>query len=120
MRTLAAFPEQIPPSAPSLSLDNRLSSTRSPYEQSTRISLVAGVQIVNRTRNGESVTRLHLELTSSARQRLEKLRATTQADSLSEVLRRSLIIYEFLCLERSNGSRIVVKDSTSEREVVLL
>lgn len=75
---------------------------------------------MNRTRNGESVTRLHLELTSSTRQRLEKLKATTQADSLSEVLRRALIIYEFLCLERSNGSRIVVKDSTSEREVVLL
>lgn len=75
---------------------------------------------MNRIRNGESVTRLHLELSSSTRQRLEKLKTTTQADSLAEVLRRALIIYEFLWLERSNGSRIVVKDSASEKEVVLL
>lgn len=66
-------------------------------------------------------SRLNLELTEAVRGRLEDLRKRTEADSLAEVIRRALAVYEYLWAEREKGRQVVVKDSRKrEREVVLL
>jgi len=64
-------------------------------------------------------------MTEPVRQRLETLRDLTEADSLTEVIRRSLAVYDFLWEERSKGGRILVRTvdgtgDTEERELVLL
>jgi hypothetical protein len=65
--------------------------------------------------------RLNLETSEPVRERLEHLRERTDADSLAEVIRRALAVYDFLWSEREKGGRIVVKDDQGgEREVVLL
>lgn len=54
------------------------------------------------------------------RQRLEDLRDETEADSLTEVIRRSLAVYEFLWKEKSKGAEVVIRTDDTEKELVLL
>ena len=56
------------------------------------------------------------------RKKLEQLRDDTQADSLAEVIRRSLAVYEFLWNETKKGRQLVVRapDEGTEKEMVLL
>jgi hypothetical protein len=65
-------------------------------------------------------SRLNLEMAESVRQQLEQLRDRTQADSLAEVIRRALAVYDFLWTEKDKGNALVVKSERGEREVVLL
>jgi hypothetical protein len=66
-------------------------------------------------------TRLNLEMSEQVRKKLEDLREKTGADSLAEVIRKALAVYDFLWTEREKGSDLVVRDSDSnDREVVLL
>jgi len=66
-------------------------------------------------------TRLNLELTEEVRKRLEALRGRTEADSLAEVIRRALAVYDFLWTERENGAELLVRDpDRTESKVVLL
>jgi hypothetical protein len=64
--------------------------------------------------------RLNLEMSQEVRQSLERLRDETGADSLAEVIRRSLAVYDFLLAERKRGSRLVVQKDNRERELVLV
>jgi hypothetical protein len=66
------------------------------------------------------MVRLSLEMAEPVRKQLEHLRDQTQADSLAEVIRRALAVYDFLHTEKSKGAKIVVKDEDGERELVLL
>jgi len=72
------------------------------------------------TRSNRKTSRLSLEMTDVTRQKLEALRDSTQADSLTEVLRRSLAVYGYLWDEKKNGATIVVRRNGAERELVLL
>lgn len=55
------------------------------------------------------------------RQRLESLREKTDADSLSEVIRRALAVYDFLWSEREKGTRLVARGADNQdRDLVLL
>ncbi len=72
------------------------------------------------TRSNRKSSRLSLEMTDVTRQKLEALRDSTQADSLTEVLRRSLAVYGYLWDEKKNGATIVVRRNGAERELVLL
>ena len=72
------------------------------------------------TRSNRKPSRLSLEMTDVTRQKLEALRDSTQADSLTEVLRRSLAVYGYLWDEKKNGATIVVRRNGAERELVLL
>jgi hypothetical protein len=65
-------------------------------------------------------TRLNLEMGEQVRKRLEHLRDVTQADSLAEVIRRALTVYDFLWSERDQGGKLVVKREDGEKELVLL
>jgi hypothetical protein len=60
-------------------------------------------------------------MSEEVRQRLESLREKTDADSLSEVIRRALAVYEFLWSEREKGTRLVARDADNkDRDLVLL
>lgn len=62
-----------------------------------------------------------MDLPESLRHRLENLQEQTDADSLSEVMRRALAVYDFLWQEKSKGSATIVKDEDGkERELVLM
>ncbi len=66
--------------------------------------------------------RLNMDLPESLRLRLENLREQTEADSLSEVMRRALAVYDLLWQEKSKGAAtLIIKDQDGkERELVLL
>jgi len=64
-------------------------------------------------------------MSEEARRRLETLRDRTGADSLAEVIRHALSVYDFLWTEREKGCRIAVVDPGASvgphgREVVLI
>ena len=59
-------------------------------------------------------------MSDSVRKRLEKLRDEIDADSLAEVIRRSLATYEFLYTQTKKGKKLIIKSSDGEKEVVLL
>jgi hypothetical protein len=64
--------------------------------------------------------RLSLETSDAVRQRMEKLRDETDADSITEVIRRALAVYECLWDETKRGSQIIVRSGKKEREVLLI
>lgn len=69
----------------------------------------------------EPTSRLNLELTQTTRDRLENLRDATQADSLTEVIRSALAVYEFLHNNVRDGGKIYIRAKNgTEREVVIL
>jgi hypothetical protein len=72
-------------------------------------------------RNAANVpkSRLTLELTEAVRQRLEDLRLRTQADSLTEVIRRALAVYDHLWTVKEQGGTIQVKDAEGLKELLL-
>ena len=65
-------------------------------------------------------SRLNLEMSLVVRQRLERLRDETDADSLSEVIRKALAVYEYLWDAKSSGASLLVKDDSREKELLLL
>jgi hypothetical protein len=78
-----------------------------------------------RTAKTTPTRRLSLEMTEPVRERLENLRDQTEADSLTEVIRRSLAVYDYLWGEKSKGGKILIRTADKdgkpeERELVLL
>ena len=60
-------------------------------------------------KNRETV-RLTLAINPEVRERLENLRDDTGADSLTEVIRRSLAVYEFIWENTCDGKKILLED----------
>lgn len=55
------------------------------------------------------------------KEQLEVLRDLTHADSMSEVVRRALAVYDFLLLEKSTGGVTFIRDKDGkERELFLI
>lgn len=65
-------------------------------------------------------TRLNLELTRTVRDRLERLKDMSEADSLTEVIRRSAAVYEVLLEQREKGAETIVRYPDGEERSVLL
>jgi hypothetical protein len=65
-------------------------------------------------------TRLNLEMSEESRRKLEYLRKATNADSLTEVIRKALAVYEFLWRQKASNGRLVVQTDDSEKELVLM
>lgn len=62
-----------------------------------------------------------LQVSESARDRLERLRDATDADSLSEVVRRALAVYDTLWEQHSKGADTIVRyPDGKERELLLV
>lgn len=69
----------------------------------------------------EQRVRLNLTITPRVRDRLERLQASTEAESLTEVIRRALEVYEDLNGVRQDGGRVIVEDNNGHpRELRLL
>ena len=76
-----------------------------------------------RNRIGEPKTRLQLVLPESVRQRLDELAAISGSDSLTEVIRRALAVYDLLLEHRRNGGQTLLQDmdrTRPPREVILV
>ena len=59
---------------------------------------------------------MHLDLTEDVRSRLASLRDDTSADSLSEVIRRSIALYDFVISEKKNGATVIIKTADGEQK----
>lgn len=74
-----------------------------------------------RIAKGSKTVRLNLEMRETVRQRLEQLRERTDADSMTEVIRRAIDVYDFLMTAKENGQRVVIRDDMGiEREIVIV
>ena len=71
---------------------------------------------------GGEKRRLNLELNVEVRERLEELRRTTKAESLAEVIRRALAVYEALWRSKEDGQTVWIgeRGNVSQRELFLL
>ncbi len=65
-------------------------------------------------------TRLNLEVSRSVRDRLERLKDETEADSLTEVIRRALATYELLWDQHKQGGQAIVRRDGIERELLIV
>lgn len=64
--------------------------------------------------------RLNLDLTPEARERLERLKGICDADTMSEVIRRSLAAMEELAKHQKSGGSIILRFSDSDEEQRLI
>lgn len=60
------------------------------------------------------VKRFNLELPQAAFDRIREIESITEAASVSEVLRRSLKLYDFLVRQQQDGKEVVIRDGESE------
>lgn len=63
--------------------------------------------------------RLTIEMAVGVRKQLEHLRDRINADSLTEVIRRSLAAYDLLTSATACGGRIVIQTADGEKELIL-
>jgi hypothetical protein len=73
-----------------------------------------------RTAKNEPKSRLNLEMPEAVREQLEQLRVRTHSDSLAEVFRRSLALYDLLWSAKERGASILIKDGDGTKEVLIL
>jgi hypothetical protein len=70
-----------------------------------------------RPASSDDKVRLHVELPARLRERLAELRALTEADSVTEVVRRALAVYDVLVTRRERG--FLRSADGTEREVLI-
>ena len=63
--------------------------------------------------------RMNLEMSQRVRDKLERLSEETDL-SLSEVVRKSLAIYDLLWKETQAGGSIIIRTDENEKEVVIV
>ena len=64
--------------------------------------------------------RLSLDLTPQVKLRIENLRDITEAESITEVIRRALACYELLCEAQASGKSIFIRDANGEESSLIL
>lgn len=67
----------------------------------------------------EARVRLNLDLPVSVRERMDHVREMSEADTISEVIRRSLAVYEALLDLAHGGAKIVTRRRDGTETVVL-
>ncbi len=70
--------------------------------------------------NVDGKCRLNLAISESVRERMEALKDSTDADSLTEVIRRALAAYEYIKEQQRQGNRIMLERNGEIKEVHLL
>lgn len=68
----------------------------------------------------EARVRLNLDLPVSVRERMDRVREMSEADTISEVIRRSLAVYEALLDMAHDGAKVVTRGRDGTEEVVLM
>ncbi len=75
---------------------------------------------MSRPVNKEARVRLNLDLPKRTRDRLERVREMSEADSLTEVVKRALSVYDVLLTAKfERNGRILLKTSDGESELLL-
>ncbi|KYF80443.1 hypothetical protein BE20_24815 [Sorangium cellulosum] len=76
---------------------------------------------MSRQASKEAKVRLNLELPERVRERLERVRELSEADSLTEVIRRALSVYDaLLTTTHDEGGKVVLRSADgNERELLL-
>ena len=65
--------------------------------------------------------RLNLEVSPTVRDRLEYLQKESEAESMTEVIRRALAVYELLLAHRGAGGEVLLRSSGDpDRQLVLV
>ena len=59
-------------------------------------------------------------MSAETKQQLEDLRDMTNADSMSEVVRRALAIYDFLWDEQRKGSKTIIRAKNGVEQILPL
>lgn len=65
-------------------------------------------------------SRLNLDLPERVRERLEDLRDVTSAESMTEVIRRALAVYDALIMAQEEGDIIIIRTREGQETRVLL
>lgn len=73
-----------------------------------------------RPKQDQEKRKLTLELSLPVRERLTSLQQRSEADSLTEVIRRSLAIYDLLLAARENGDEIIIRSRDGEKRLALV
>ncbi|MGF6264389.1 Arc/MetJ-type ribon-helix-helix transcriptional regulator [Paraburkholderia youngii] len=55
--------------------------------------------------------RLNLDMSVEVKEQIEGLRDRTHADSMSEVIRRALALYDFMLTQKEGGATVVLRAS---------
>ena len=63
---------------------------------------------------------MNLDLGRDVKKRMETLRDQTSAESLTEVVRKSLAVYDFLLTRKKKGAKLIIEDDEGKTELVLL
>jgi len=65
--------------------------------------------------------KLHLDLAPEIEARIDQLRDQTYADSSGEVIRKALLVYDFILAEQALGNAVVTRkqDGTGKTLVIL-
>lgn len=70
--------------------------------------------------NKNDTVRLNLRIRASMRDQLERVKEDAQAESLTQVLRNALVLYDALLAETKNGKTLVLRDDEGNEQEVLL
>ena len=62
--------------------------------------------------------RLNLSVSQSVNERLERLKTLSESESVTEVIRRSLAVYEELLETQKEGGKVIIRDKNGE-DVIL-
>ena len=75
---------------------------------------------MSRPARTEPKVRLNLEISQAVRERLERLRERTGAETITEVIRRALALHELLLDQTDQGGEILARKDGHERLFVLV
>jgi hypothetical protein len=76
---------------------------------------------MSRPRQPDEKVRINLILTSKVKEQIDEMQELSNASSLTEVLRKSLAVYQFLLDRRAPDGSVTLKNSDgSEEKIVLL
>lgn len=64
--------------------------------------------------------RLNLELDSPTKERLDRLQTITEADSMTQVIRKALRIYEAVFNHNQRGGKVVFRAEDGTEETIVL
>lgn len=73
-----------------------------------------------RPKQEQEKRKLTLELSLPVHERLRSLQQRSEADSLTEVIRRSLAVYDLLLAARENGEEIILRSGGGEKMLALV
>ena len=70
---------------------------------------------------GEKTKRLNLRFSPTEEKKLKSLMKMSGADNMTDVIRRSLAVYEHLWIAKKAGARVLIrKDDEAEADLFLL